>query len=291
MNVGIIGLGTMGGRAAKKMLEAGHGVLGCDTNRNAGRLAEKDGVRIVSFPRDLGEVEFVFLSLPGPAEVTTVMTEGPDALLDHLNSQSVIIDLSSVDPQTSRSMAEATNAEGSFYLDAPVLGRPPSVGNWILPVGGDKDALERAQKILSCIAANAVHVGPSGAGSAVKLLNNLMVGAMNAVIAESMALAYKFNLSPKILFDIIGLSEAPTNNLLFQVKGKKILEGDFTPSFKLDLLAKDNDLCVKEAGQLGIPLIIGRAVDTANKLAQRKGLGNQDTCVLYNFFTDLYGNA
>jgi 3-hydroxyisobutyrate dehydrogenase len=122
-------------------------------------------------------------------------------------------------------------------------------------------------------------------------LNNLMVGAMNAVIAESMALAYKFNLSPKILFDIIGLSEAPTNNLLFQVKGKKILEGDFTPSFKLDLLAKDNDLCVKEAGQLGIPLIIGRAVDMANKLAQRKGLGNQDTCVLYNFFTDLYGNA
>jgi 3-hydroxyisobutyrate dehydrogenase len=291
MNVGIVGLGTMGGRAAKKMLEAGHSVLGCDKNTEAGRQAEGDGVRMVPFPRDLGGVEFVFLSLPGPAEVTAVMREGPNALLDHLSPHSVIVDLSTVDPQTSRSMAEAASAKGSFYLDAPVLGRPPSVGKWILPVGGDKDPLERVQKILSCIAKRAVHVGPSGAGSAVKLLNNLMVGAMNAVIAESMALTHRFSLSPKILFDIIGMSEAPTNNLLFQVKGKKILEGDFTPSFKLDLLAKDNDLCVKEAGQLGIPLMIGRAVDMANKLAQIRGLGNQDTCALYSFFAELYGNA
>lgn len=290
MNVGLIGLGIMGRSAAKKILEAGHGVLGYDINGESCRTAEKVGVRIVSSFRDLGKVEFVFLSLPGPAEVTSVMKEGPGALIAHLQPETVIVDLSSVDPQTSRSMAKAAHAKGLFYLDAPVLGRPPSVGNWILPVGGDKGALENAQEIVSCISAKTVYVGSSGAGSAVKLLNNLMVGALNAVIAESMALSHKLDLSPQILFDIIGSSEAPTNNLLFQVKGKKIIESDFTPSFKLNLLAKDNDLCVKMASQLGIPLMIGRAVDTVNKLAQTRGFGEHDTCVLYKFFKDLYGN-
>ncbi len=288
MQIGIVGLGIMGSRAASKLLEAGHSVLGYDASEEARRRADAAGVRIVSGVQGFGETDVVFLSLPGPPEVEAVVT-GAVRLVDHLPEGAVIVDLSSVDPGTSREMAAAAADAGLSYLDAPVLGRPPAVGNWILPVGGDEAALERVRDTVSCVAARAVFVGASGAGSAVKLLNNIMVGAMNAIISESMALSHKVGLSPRVLFDIIGSSKAPTNNLLFQVKGRKILEEDFAPSFRLDLLAKDNDLCVKMANQLGVPLLMGGSVDSVNKLAQLAGLGDSDTCVLYTYFKQLYG--
>jgi 3-hydroxyisobutyrate dehydrogenase-like beta-hydroxyacid dehydrogenase len=286
--VGFIGLGTMGGRAARKIVEGGYQVLGHDTDKNACTEAKQNGVEIANDLRAMKSVRIVILSLPGPPEVEQVVS-GSDSLIGHLESEAVIVDLSSVDAQTAQTMAQAASSEGLFYLDAPVLGRPPAVGNWILPVGGDKSALERVQKVLSCIASKTVYMGDSGSGSAVKLLNNLMVGAMNAVIAEAMALSHRVGLSPRSLLDIIGSSKAPTNNLLFQVKGKKIVENDYSPSFKLDLLAKDNDLCVKMAAQLGVPLMIGRSVDSVNKLAQLQGLGSYDTSILYNYFKKVYG--
>jgi len=287
MNIGFIGLGVMGSRAAKKILDVGFSIFGYDINANARRNAQQNGIKVVNKLENLTGVKVLFLSLPGPPEVEAVII-GSKGIATHLRSGTIVLDLSSVDPSTSKKMAGYLAPCEVAYLDAPVLGRPNSVGEWILPVGGAKKALDQCQEILKAIAKQAIHVGESGTGSAIKLLNNLMVGGLNAVIAEVMALSNSVGLSPRVLFEIISASKAPTNNLLFQVKGKRILEQDFSPAFKLELLAKDNDLCIKMANQLGIPLIIGGAVNTVNKLAQLKGMGDKDTAVLYKLYTELF---
>ncbi len=284
MNVGFVGLGTMGSAAVRTILQAGNGVVGYDLNQESVHALSAEGMTPASSVSEVGAQEVILISVPGPPQVLSIVEE----LSSSIRAGSVVADISSVDPVTSQRAAKMLKDTGAGYLDAPVLGRPNSVGKWILPTGGDARAFETVRPILEVIAVRAVHVGPSGSGSAIKLLNNMMVGALNATISEAFALAPHVGVAPEVLYDVITGSKAPTNNLLFQVKGKKILEGDYSPTFKLDLLAKDNDLCLRMARDVGIPLFVAQTVDGLNKLAQHDGLGGQDNCVLQKYLADRY---
>jgi len=107
----------------------------------------------------------------------------------------VIVDMSTVDPGVTRRMSETALQKGVGYLDAPVLGRPAAVGNWALPVGGRAHDLDQCRPILELVAAKIFHIGESGSGNKVKLLNQLMFGAINAMTAEMMAVAEKIGIS------------------------------------------------------------------------------------------------
>jgi 3-hydroxyisobutyrate dehydrogenase-like beta-hydroxyacid dehydrogenase len=290
MRVGFVGLGTMGGAAARTMAEAGHEVFGFDKDEHKRHSAQDNGVKTVAGIDGLSGCGIMLLSLPGPLEVTEVV-KGTGGATEILSKGTILVDLSTVDPDTSRAMAEAVSRAGLEYLDSPVLGTPQAVGNWILPIGGNKESYEKCVDLLSSIAARTFYLGDSGKGSALKLLNNLMVGVMANGIAEVLAFSHQVGLSPQILLDVIGSSKAPTNNQMFQSRAKKIINGDFEPTFKLDLLAKDVDLGIKMAAYLGIPLMIGRTVDTVQKLAQRSGLGEQDFSILYEYYRALYSRS
>lgn len=287
MQVGFVGLGTMGGAAVKTMVEAGHEVFGFDVVEEKRVAAETNGVKTVSRIGELSSYTIVLLSLPGPPESKEVVN-GPGGAIETFSKGTIIVDLSTVDPETSKVLAEASSNAGMEYLDSPILGTPKVVGNWILPIGGSKEAYSKCTGLLSSIASKTFYMGESGKGSALKLLNNLMVGIMANGIMEVLALSHQVGLSPQILLEVIGSSKAPTNNQMFQVRTKKIIDGDFEPTFKLDLLAKDVDLANKMATGQGIPLLIGKAVDTVQKLAQRKGLGQKDFTILYDYYRTLY---
>lgn len=282
--IGLIGLGTMGSAMAGKLLQSGYQVIGVDLNKTARQKAAELGVDVKSELKEIEVCDLILLSLPGPQEVTAVIHR----ILAHVKRGQIIVDLSSVNPDTSMEMEKLASEEGVDYLDAPVLGGPKGVGKWILPVGGAAAALERCRPVLESLATKVVRVGNSGSGSALKLLNNMMLGAINVINAEIMTLSRYVGLSPQVVYDLIAHSEAATVTPFFRVKGKKIIERDFSPTFKLDLLAKDNDLCVQMARKLGIPLIIGNTVDMINKMAQRRGYGAEDTSALIKVYEDLF---
>jgi 3-hydroxyisobutyrate dehydrogenase-like beta-hydroxyacid dehydrogenase len=201
----------------------------------------------------------------------------------------VIADTSTVDPMSTQKMAALAAAKSVGYIDAPVLGRPQGCGNWTLPVGGDVAALEKARPVLEKVAKRVELVGPPGSGNVVKLLNNLMFGAINAVTAEVMALCAKVGMSPRVMFDLIAGSGAATVSNLFKELGPKMLQRDYSPLFAVDLLYKDNMLALEMAKAYRAPLPLSSATQLLNEMARAKALGTEDTSALVKVYEDLFG--
>jgi 3-hydroxyisobutyrate dehydrogenase len=280
--VGIVGAGVMGRAAAGKLMEAGHHLLVYEIISESLEKILRLGTEQAASPADLAaRVRTVLLFLPGPSEVIDTVL-GEQGLLSAPSPGLVIVDLSTIDPETTRHLAGIAASRGVGYLDAPVLGRPGSVGQWALPVGGKEEDLERARPVLEALAGKIFRIGDSGMGHQLKLLNQLMFGAINAMTAEMMALASFLGLEPKLLYETITASQAGTVSNLFKELGARIAEDRYdNPTFTVDLLVKDVRLASRMAAGHGAPLLLTRTVEFMNEMAQARGLGSRDTAAMW----------
>ena len=223
----------------------------------------------------------VLMFLPGPAQIIECVA-GSTGLLQTAPSGAIIVDLSTVDPGTTRRMAALAGDKGIGYLDAPVLGRPASVGMWALPVGGRAEDLERCRPILAAVAARIMHIGESGAGNKIKLLNQLMFAAINAMTAEMMAVAERAGVPPTLLYETITFSQAGTVSNLFIELGKTLISGIYDePTFSVDLLCKDVRLAIDMAKDHDAPPLLAGLIQFLNETARAQGFGPQDTAVMW----------
>ncbi len=281
--IGICGAGVMGRAAIRQFIETGWRVRFFDINEAARSSVSALGAVGADSPAGVVKAaEVVLLFLPGPAEVEKCVA-GAQGLLSAEGSQAkVIADMSTVDPGTSVKLANKSRQSGIGYIDAPVLGRPSAVGSWALPVGGDLADLERARPVLQAVAKKIFHVGASGTGNRVKLLNQLMFGAINAMTAEMMAIATHSGVSPKLVYETITASQAGTVSNLFKELGRRIAENDYSdPTFTIDLLVKDIRLAVRMADEARTPPLLGRVIDFINAAAQSQGYGERDTSEMW----------
>lgn len=286
MSVGLIGFGLMGAPMARRLLQAGHSVIVVDANADALVRAEKLGCSTATDPAALAShASVVILSLPTPELVRQVVHAGDDCLLDGATLEdSVIIDTSTVDPQTSRDNATLAAARGVGYLDCPILGRPSNVGSWTLPAGGDAAHLDQVRPILGAFASTVIHLGPVGQGNTVKLLNNLMFGAINSITAEMFSLSDHVGIDRGLLFDTIAGSGAATVSNLFKELAPKIVDEDFEPNFTVNNLVKDIGLGIEMAALSGVRLPFSEAGQALNKRAQELGLGLEDSAAVVKIY-------
>ena len=213
------------------------------------------------------------------------MRGGKDGLLESARAGAVIVDQSTVDPETSQRMANIAAQRSVGYLDAPVLGRPAMVGKWSLVVGGRAADLDKCTPVLKLLAANIFHIGASGSGNQVKLLNQLMFGAINAMTAEMMAIADRIGVAPKLLYETITASQAATVSNLFRELGARVAADDYgNATFSVDLLLKDVHLAVEMARKHAAPPILARSVEFLNEAARAQGLGSSDTAVMWKCY-------
>lgn len=289
MRVGIIGVGTMGSRMAEKLLAANLEVFAYDIRPSALAKAQELGAVACGSSQEVAQkAEVVLLSLPLPVDVESVV-QGPQGVLAGSQPGHIIVDLSTVDPFTTQKNAAQAAEKGVGYLDAPVLGRPPGCGNWTLPVGGKAEHLEKVRPVLEKLARKIIHVGPSGHGNIIKLLNNMMFGAINAVTAEIMAICAKVGMEPKVLYETIAGSGAASVSNLFIELGPKMINRDFSPLFTIDLLHKDLRLALEMAEATGVPVIVGHANQLLNEMARAKGLGSEDTSSAVKVYEEFLG--
>ncbi|MEW6226551.1 MAG: NAD(P)-dependent oxidoreductase [Bacillota bacterium] len=289
MKVGLIGVGTMGSRMAANLIKAGFTIFARDLDLKREKKAAELGAEIAKSPGEVAEsADVILLSLPMPSDVESVVC-GEDGILSAARPGQVIVDLSTVDPSSTQRNAAKARQANVGYLDSPVLGRPQNCGNWTLPVGGDKADLEKCKDVLGTLAKKIIHVGPSGHGNIVKLLNNMMFGAINSVTAEIMAICTKLGMSPKVLFDAISESGAASVSNLFLELGPKMLNRDFSPLFTTDLLYKDLKLAISMAEEHGIPLLVAHSNQLVNEMARVKGLGAEDTSGVVKIYEELLG--
>lgn len=258
--IGFIGLGIMGRGMAMSLASAGHPLTVWNRTRSRTEGFPEIGAFAAETPRQAAEgSDVVFTMLSNPAAVIEVV-EGPDGVFAGLGKGAVLIDCSTVDPPTSRSLAQAAAEKGADFLDAPVGGskKAAAEGELVFMVGGGTDVLERVRPILDRLGKTVIHAGESGMGSQLKLCFNMIVAHMAAGLSETLIFGAKSGLDPKLILDTV--NAGIIGSRFYQWKGECIIERDFNTNFSLELMHKDLNLMMKTAYDLDLPLPVTASV-------------------------------
>lgn len=245
MQAAFIGLGNMGGPMAINIAKAGHQLTVWNRTPQAMEPVVDAGARGAAGLQDaVRDAEIIGICVSTP-DVVRSLVLGDDGVLASAGRDAVIVDFSTIDPATSRSVGEACAKAGVAYLDAPVSGgvTGAAAGTLTVIIGGDDAALERAQPMLQAVGKKIVHVGPSGAGSTIKLINQLLVGVNLAAVSEAFILGQRAGVDPQTLYDVLSTSAADSA-VLRRALPDFILKRQFEPGFAIQLLCKDLDLAL-----------------------------------------------
>jgi 3-hydroxyisobutyrate dehydrogenase-like beta-hydroxyacid dehydrogenase len=270
--VGFVGVGTMGGRMARRVLEGGHALVVTDVRREAAEPLEAAGATWAPTAAAVAEQAegVVCLSLPGPAEVEAVVGQ----LLPAARPGTVVVDLSTNALTTVRRLHAEAAAAGVRFLDAPVSGGSPAAetGTLAVMVGGDAAAFEDVRPVLQCIGDKLTHLGESGAGTLVKLVNNAVFLCGSLLFQEGLVMATKAGMDPATLVGVLqGASSAPFTGMARGLLGRR-----FEPAlFALSLAEKDIALALSSARDLGVPMPVAAAAHQTYLEALTAGHGGQ----------------
>jgi 2-hydroxy-3-oxopropionate reductase len=253
-HIGFIGLGIMGKPMSRHLLEAGYPLTVFDIIKPAQDELVAAGARPEISPRNVAEQsDIVITMLPDSPDVEQVVF-GHDNVLEGLRAGSLFVDMSTIMPSVARRVAEAVRARGSDALDAPVSGGQVGAQNATLSimVGGSRAAFERAKPVFEKMGKNIVHVGDAGAGQVTKAANQIVVAVTIQAVAEALLLAAKAGVDPaKVREALLG---GFAQSRILDLHGKRMLERNFQPGFKIRLHRKDMAIILNTARELGLSL-------------------------------------
>jgi 3-hydroxyisobutyrate dehydrogenase-like beta-hydroxyacid dehydrogenase len=254
--VGLVGTGRMGSAMARAIARAGLPlVLQNRTRERADSLAAELGARVATTPAEVATLADVTLTMVADDDAVAAVYGGPDGLLAGARPGLVLVDLSTVTPDSIRSLEAPARAAGAGILDAPVSGSVATAesGQLTLMVGGTVEDLARARPALEPLARTIVHVGPLGSGAAMKLAVNTVIFGLNEAVAEGLVLAEAAGVDREVAYDVIAASAAGAPFVGY--KRPAFVEPDTTPTaFALDLAEKDLRLIGELAERLGVPM-------------------------------------
>ena len=279
--VAFVGLGAMGSRMALNLHAAGHKVRGFNRDRaKAKPLAEK-GLEIAdSIAAAVRGAEFVVSMVSDDAATREVMLAGA-GVLSAAAAGTVILDSSTNTPAMAREVAKAAAAKRCNYLDAPVSGSilQAQGKELVFMVGGDKGAFERAQPLFQAMGRMARHMGDSGAGATIKLVNNMLTASATVALAEAAQVTEAAGLDPAAALEILG--EGAAGSRLLKAKLPKMLKRDFSPQFALELMDKDLRYFLALAQELDRPAPVASFARSQYQAARRAALGKLDSCAVF----------
>ena len=257
MNIGYIGLGSMGGALARR-LQLTHTLTVYDLDAAAvARLVEK-GARAASTLRGLASsCDTILLCLPTSSHVRTAIF-GPDGLAAGLRRGTLLVDQTTGEPQATRAMAAELAASGVSLIDAPVSGGTTGAdaGTIAIMIGAAPEELARVRPVLEAISPNLFHAGDVGAGQVMKLVNNHLSGAQRLLSIEAMALAVKNGIDPERACEIL-LAGGARNSFLERSMAPHLIKGRLNVNFTLGLMHKDMRQACDLGSASGVPLLFG----------------------------------
>lgn len=277
MRIGFIGLGTMGRPMAMNLVKRGYVLHVCDRVPSAVDTLVRSGAQAAGTPRDAAVASNVIITmLPNSPDVDEVVL-GTDGVIYGARPGTLVIDMSTIDPATTRKVGAALVARGIRMLDAPV-GRTSThaeQGKLLIMVGGEEKDLKEAQPIFEALGDTIVYCGPLGAGETMKLVNNFLSTAAAVITAEGLALGVKAGLRLETILDVVRGTTA-TNGHLSGTFPARAFKGNFEPGFMIDLAHKDLGLALNLGTTLNVPLPVGAACREVYTQARAAGLGRLD---------------
>ncbi len=287
--IGIVGVGLLGGAVASRLLEAKFEVTGYDPVPKQIEALRPRGLHPA---RSIGEAaagaDAAFVILPS-LETVDAAVRGPGGLVETLPRNSVILQMSTISPALTRTLAAAAAAKGVGFLDTPMSGTSSMVerGDCTIYVGGDAAVAARVKPVLDGIGRKTVHVGEAGDAMLAKLVTNLLVGLHTAAAAEALVLAAKGGLDPARLLPI--LRESAGASRMLDVRGPLMVERRFDAQMKCDLFLKDFTLMLDEGMRLGVPLPLTSLAQQLTTATVAAGRGGEDLAALIKTIEDLAG--
>ncbi len=273
MQIGFIGLGNMGRPMVRRLLLAGHDVHVFNRSRNAvDELAREGAHPADSVSTLVDRVRLILSALPTPESVESVYS----ALGDVARDGQVYADHSTVSLATTRFCAQTLARRGASFLDAPVSGGPEgaAAGTLTVMVGGTQAAYAAAEPAFQAMASHVYWCGPSGSGTAIKLINQLLVGIHTVAIAEAAVLGHRLGIQPQTLLQVLKTSYGSSTMLVRNLP--RFSQRDFAGGAPLRLVVKDLRLVHQEAARLGIPLRMGTTAEEHFDEAAARGWAEED---------------
>ena len=277
MKIAVVGLGNMGGRVAKRLMEQGHEVGIYDTDAAAvARFVELGATGYQSLKALGAEHPFVITVLPN-GDIVKKVVFGEHGLAAGMRQGSTLIDMTSSVPAITTEVGLALSKQGIHMLDAPVSGgvKKAETGQLTIMVGGDAAVLADADAILRDVGEHVIHVGELGAGHTVKALNNLITATTLAITSEAMALGVKMGVDAQKMLDVInvGSGKSVSSEMKFP---QQVMSRKFEVGFTVGLMCKDVGIAVDMAHQAGVPTFVSSAAYELWKFGVAKGCGAMD---------------
>jgi len=287
--LGFIGLGAMGGRVTKRLLDAGYQVTGHNRTRSKAQWLLDAGMRWADTPREVAEAsDVIFTMVTNTAALETVV-RGPDGVLAGLGPGKVYVDMSTVSPAKSRELAEQVAARGARMLDTPVSGSPITLeqGQLSMMAGGDEEAFERVKPVLHAIAPIVNYVGTNGQAVLMKIAVNLNLQVQIMAFCEALLLAEKGGIprttAMKVLLDSVIASPSLKYRTPF------ILNEPDEAWFNVNMMQKDLLLALDMGRQFDVPLPTVAVSNEFLTAARALGLAEHDFFIVYKVLAKLAG--
>ncbi|WP_434440007.1 NAD(P)-dependent oxidoreductase [Lentzea sp. E54] len=282
--IGFIGLGIMGSPMAAHLVAAGHDVTGFDLSSGALEKLVADGGKAASSAQEaVSGAEVVITMLPNHPQVEAVIDEVT------FDDGTLLIDMSTIRPSTSIEIAKKlTNVR---VLDAPVSGGQTGAvqASLSIMVGGNEADFAAARPFLEVVGKTIVHVGPHGAGQVVKAANQLMVGGIYALVAESIVLLEASGVDPKAGLDVLAGGLAA--NRILDLKRESMIAREFQPGFRIDLHHKDMGIALDAARAADVALPVTSQIAALVAAARAQGYGSLDHSALLKVVENFAGRS
>ena len=287
--IGFIGLGIMGSPMAANLINAGYEVTGYDVSPDSiERLVQAGGKPAGSIEEAVTGSDVVITMLPDSPQVDDVVL-GENGVLAFAGPDLLLIDMSSIAPETSVAVAKRALETGTRVLDAPVSGGEPGAieGSLSIMVGGDADTFENARPILEHLGKTIVHVGDHGAGQTVKAANQLMVAGIISLVSEAIVLLEASGVDGERGLEV--LAGGLAGNRILDRKAATMLAREFAPGFRIDLHHKDMGIALASARAAGVSLPVTGVVAQLVASARAMGHGSLDHSALLRVVERLSG--
>jgi len=286
---GFIGLGIMGQGMARNLLKAGFDLTVWNRTTSKAEALGTEGAKVAGSPAELaGECKIIVICVSDTPDVEAVLL-GDEGVIHGLQPGALVIDCSTISPIRTQEFAKIVAEKGVYWLDAPVSGGNEGAvqGTLSIMVGGDEDQFARAQPVLETMGKNITHVGPSGAGQMVKLVNQILVAHSMMAIGEAFLFAQAGGLDlEKTLRAVEG---GAAGSWTLSNRGPQLIQRDWRPGFMIDLQQKDLRLILEAADQLGVPLLGCSNVFHLYRTLQERGFGGQGNHALVRALEFLSG--
>ena len=288
-NLGFIGLGVMGGRMAKRLLDAGHTVTGYNRTRSKGQWLIDAGMAWGETPRAVAEAADYTFSMVTNTEALHSITEGPDGLLAGLSPGKIYVDMSTVSPVFSQELAKQVADKGASMLDSPVSGSVVTLeeGRLSLMVGGDVETFEKVKPILQDIGPKVTHVGTNGLAVAMKIATNLSLAVQMLAFSEGVLLAEKSGIKRETAVEV--LTNSVIASPMVKYRGPFVLGMPDEAWFNCYMMQKDMNLALELGRELEVPLPTTAVTNEFLTAARGMGLEKQDFAIVFDVLAQMSG--